>query len=110
MSDPWKSEGWQRARQDYHAGRARTTSPQRASGNNHAPKPEPSNGELDAAAVKIDDRNETDAEIKRLAKLTPIEYDRERRSAIRAHHRHARRNLAYQSHHRLPTHVEHNGM
>jgi putative DNA primase/helicase len=81
MSDPWKSEGWQRARQDYHAGRARTTSPRRASGNNHAPKPEPSNGELDAAAVKVDDRNETDAEIRRLAKLTPIEYDRERRSA-----------------------------
>jgi len=38
-----------------------------------------SNDELDLAAVKIDDRNATDAEIKRLAKLTPIEYERERK-------------------------------
>jgi hypothetical protein len=35
----------------------------------------------DAEAVKIDDGNETDAAIKRLAKLTPIEYERERKSA-----------------------------
>jgi putative DNA primase/helicase len=37
-----------------------------------------SNVELDARATKIDDRNETDAEIRRLAKLSSIEYDRER--------------------------------
>ena len=35
----------------------------------------------DAEAVKIDDTNETDAAIKRLAKLTPIEYERERKIA-----------------------------
>ena len=40
-----------------------------------------SNSESDAEAVEIDDRNETDAEIKRLAKLTTIEYERERKSA-----------------------------
>jgi Protein of unknown function (DUF3631) len=40
-----------------------------------------SNSESEAEAVKIDDRNDTDAEIKRLAKLTPIEYERERKSA-----------------------------
>jgi putative DNA primase/helicase len=37
-----------------------------------------SNVELDARATKIDDRNETEAEIRRLAKLPSIEYDRER--------------------------------
>jgi putative DNA primase/helicase len=39
------------------------------------------NNGLDAETVKIDDRNGTDAEIKRLARLSPIEYDRERMSA-----------------------------
>jgi Protein of unknown function (DUF3631) len=40
-----------------------------------------SNSELDADVAKIDDRNEMDAAIKRLAELTPIEYERERKSA-----------------------------
>jgi Protein of unknown function (DUF3631) len=40
-----------------------------------------SNGESDAETTKIDDRRETDAEINRLAKLTPIEYERERKNA-----------------------------
>ncbi len=40
-----------------------------------------SNNDLDATAVKIDDRDATDAEIKRLAKLAPIEYERERKPA-----------------------------
>ena len=39
------------------------------------------NRELDAEVIKLDVRNETDAEIKRLAKLTQIEYERERKSA-----------------------------
>ena len=42
-----------------------------------------SNCEPDAEIPEVDDVNETDAEIKRLAKLTPIEYDRERKSAAR---------------------------
>jgi hypothetical protein len=40
-----------------------------------------SNCEPDAETLKIDDRSETDAEIKRLAKLPAIEYDRVRKSA-----------------------------
>jgi putative DNA primase/helicase len=40
-----------------------------------------SNDELDEETVKIDDRDEIHAEIKRLAKLSPIEYERERKSA-----------------------------
>src|SRR5262249_53135065 len=32
-----------------------------------------SNSQLDAETVKIDDRNATDAEIKRLSKLSPVE-------------------------------------
>ena len=47
------------------------------------PDASPSNGESDAEPLQIDDRSETDAEIKRLAKLTPIEYERERKSAAR---------------------------
>jgi hypothetical protein len=42
-----------------------------------------SNGELDAEVFKIDDRNATNAEIKRLAKLDPIKYDRARRDAAK---------------------------
>jgi hypothetical protein len=39
-----------------------------------------SNCESDAETPEIDDRSETDAEIKRLAKLTLLEYERERKS------------------------------
>jgi hypothetical protein len=41
------------------------------------------NAELDAAAVRIDGRNETDEEIARLAKLSLVEYDRERPDAAK---------------------------
>jgi putative DNA primase/helicase len=40
-----------------------------------------SNNELDVTAVKVDDREETSAEVKRLAKLSSIEYERERKPA-----------------------------
>lgn len=42
-----------------------------------------SNRELDDEATNIDNRNETSAEIKRLAKLEPIEYGRRRKDAAR---------------------------
>lgn len=46
--------------------------------------PEETNAELDAKTIKIDDRNETDAdEIKRLAKLSSIEYGRQRKPAAK---------------------------
>jgi hypothetical protein len=40
-----------------------------------------SNSALDAETVKIDDRNATDAEIRRLGKLSLVEYERERKPA-----------------------------
>jgi putative DNA primase/helicase len=41
------------------------------------------NAELDAAAIKVDDRTETDAEIKRLADLPTLAYERERKAAAK---------------------------
>jgi hypothetical protein len=41
------------------------------------------NNELDAEVVKIDNLSETNAEITRLGKLTPIEFERERKSAAK---------------------------
>jgi hypothetical protein len=41
------------------------------------------NEKLDGEIAKIDDRNTTDTEIKRLAKLQPIDYDRQREDAAK---------------------------